>query len=446
MNFINIYSRFILNLNPSKLWKTVRFILHWLTLPIKLLMIGSLMAYQIISKSFKTGRPVPPTPDLDTRRSHFKHVFDRLPLYNTNELTLYATRVPYYSVPNGSNHNPDHQCARHSTFSFLMSKLGIKSDKIEKATWMHMHGQWLARGYSWGPDGISFNASTTSGDMLCGLNLAVLNSTDQMVKEKYDQLVTHIINNDYSLLEGASPDKDEPAYEMYQKLLKNANLRPEAVRMKSARGMWQPGLETVGAQALTVLSALRLAEKKCANREAGKAYRKLLWKYGYGLLSIFPTAYIDKQRGYFNDHNCLVALYTLSKLSDSTAGRIFWKIPMYLVWSLSKHWYNGYFTGLLNDAHPGTVSPRYISDCLAFLYENRPRSYGFDLNTDIQTKIVTIEEQPVTFNLLPEDEFSPDVQMDKSVTKFEENYKTKAGLGFISCAIMLEDSPKRLLE
>lgn len=444
MNLIKKYEQFILNPDPSKLWKSIRFVLHWLTLPLKLIVIGSLMGYQIISKSLKQGRAVPEPVDLETRRTYFKSVFDRLPLFNTNEITLYTNRVPYYSVPNGYNHNPDHQCARHSTFSFLMSKLDIRSEKIDKATWMHMQGQWLARGYNYHPEhGLTFNAATTSGDMLCGLNLAVLTTQNEMVKEKFDQLVTHVVDNDYSLLEGASPGKEDAGYELYNKLLKQAGYRQEAVRMKSARGMWQPGLETVGAQALTILAALKLADKKLGNVKARKAYRKLLWKYGYGLLSLFPTAYIDSKRGYFNDHNCLIALYVLSKLSESKFSRLFWKIPMVLVWRLSVHWYNGYFTGLLNNAHPGTVSPQYIQDCVSFLYEEKPRSYGI---VDTELKTVDFSEQPVTYNDLDEDEFSPDVPMDRETKEIIDNNKVKAGLGFIAAAILLEDDPKRLLE
>lgn len=445
MNLLKKYEQFILNPDPSKLWKSMRFILHWVTLPLKLIAIGGLMGYQIISKSMKKGREVPEPVDLDTRRKHFKSIFDRLPLYNTNELTLYVNRVPYYSTPNGYNHNPDHQCSRHSTFSFLMSKLDIKSEKIDKATRLHLQGQWLARGYNFHPEhGLTFNASSTSGDMLCGLNLAMLTTEDPMVKDKFDELVSHIIDNDYSLLEGAAPGKEDAGHELYMNLLKQAGYRPEAVRMKSARGMWQPGLETVGAQALTILATLRVADKKLGNLKARKAYRKLLWKYGYGLLSLAPTAYIDSKRGYFNDHNCLIALYVLSKLTDSSIGKLFWKIPMILVWSLSKHWYNGYFTGLLNETHPGTVSPQYIQDCMSFLYEETPRSYGF---VDMKATNIPFSEQPANFNLLDEDEFSPDVPMDREIhdTPGDSN-KVKTGLGFIAAAILLEDQPKRLLE
>lgn len=437
------YMEMILETKPTKTWQVIRFVLHWLTLPIKVIAIGSLGMYQIISKKLTIkDRKSTGTLKLENiQKPYFKKVFDRLPIFHTTELKLYTNRVPYYAVPNGSNHNSDHQCSRHSTFAFLLSKLGLRDDAVDKATWMHMQGKWLARGYYWGPDGLHYNAKTTSGDMLCGLNLAVLVTQNDAVKERFDQLVHHIIENDYSLLEGQSPDSDSVAYDLYQQKLKAAGYAPEKIEMKSERGMWQPGLETVGAQALTVLAALRIADKKLRSKEANKHYRKLLWKYGYGLLSLAPTAYIDKKRGYFNDHNCLIALYVLSQLSDNRLGKLFWKLPMLYVWSLSKHWYNGYFTGLLNEAHPGTVSEAYLQRCKDYLYEEEPRTFGY-----AEREESVVSQVPVTYNRLPEDEFSPDIPHNEYVTSGREEMKIKTGLGFIACAIMLENNPKELLD
>lgn len=434
------YTELILNTKPSRTWKAIRFVLHWVTLPLKLILIGGLGTYQIIKHSFTKHRPYAVISP-DVRKARFKTVFERLPIFHTTEIKLHVNRVPYYSVPNGSNHNSDHQCSRHSTFAFLLSKMGIHDELVDKATWMHMQGKWLCRGYEWGPEGLHFNAKTTSGDMLCGLNLAVMTTENEATKERFDQLIHHIIENDYSVLEGQSPDSDSMAYDMYQRKLKEANYAIEKIEMKSERGMWQPGLETVGAQALTILASLKLAEKKLGSRDAKKAYNKLLWKYGYGLLSLFPTAYIDSKRGYFNDHNCLISLYVLSNLSSSRLGKLFWKIPMVYVWALSKHWYNGYFTGLLNSAHPGTVSEEYIEDCKGYLYENAPRTWGY-----METTTSVSKEVPVTFNNLPEDEFSPDIPHNLEVITGNEDTKIKTGLGFIASAIMLEKDPRGLLE
>jgi hypothetical protein len=394
-------------------------------------------------KTFKISRkPLVDNVDISTKKSYFKEVFNNLPILKTTELESYVNRVPYFAYPNGYNHNSDHHTSRHSTYQFLMNKLSLNNDKIQKATNMFMQGKWLCRGFSWNPfeQQIDYNVNTVSGDMLCGLNLAIM--TNNGPNENFDHLIVGIIENDYSLLEGASPrSKTDPGYDLYQDLLKQVGYRTEAVRMKSSRGMWQPGLETVGAQALTILAALRVAEVKNYNREAGKAYRKLLYKYGYGLLSLFPTAYIDKQRGYFNDHNCLISLYVLSKYSKSKLGKLFWMIPMLYTWSLSKHWYNGYFTGLVKECYPNLIGDKYIQKCINYLYENKPNTFSYDERIETVTK-----SQPVTYNDNPNDEFSPDVRHDLvSSPSNEQALKIKSGLGFIACAIMLEKNPKELL-
>lgn len=440
-NLTKKYTEYILNPNPSKTWKVVRFFIHWLTLPLKLVAIGGLGITQIVLKLFVKNRTVPQLPSLETKRAYFKKIMDNMPVFKGNYIELYTNRVPYYSIPNGANHNPDHQCSRHSTYSFLMDRIGKRNLEQDAATAMHMTGPWLARGYTWNPyeDRIQYNVNTVSGDMLCGLNLAMLNNKNEALEIKYEEMLAHLIDNDYSLLEGGSPEAGDPGYEMYQAELKHKY--PEEIRMKSARGMWQPGLETAGAQALTLLSALRIGDKKLKMPSAKKAYRKMLWQYGYGLLSLFPTAYIDSKRGYFNDHNCLIALYVLSKCADNALSKLFWKIPMVYVWLLSRHWYNAYFTGLLQDAHPGTVSQKYVDKCIAYLYENEPRVYG---HTDAMRQ--TTSEVPVTFNEILEDEFSPDQQMDRHISYSDENSKVKTGLGFMAHAVMIEKDPKSLLE
>lgn len=439
---LKAYSVFILNTNPTKLWKRIRFVLHWLSLPIKLLLIGGLGLFQIILKTTSTPRKISiKNVSLETKQNFFRKAFICMPILRTTELQGYVPRVSLYEVPNGYNHVSDHQCSRHSTYEFLLRKLGINEEKVSKVTNMFMQNKWLCRGFKWNPydRAIKYNVSTTSGDMLCGLNLALLDRN--LPCENFDILVSNIIENDYALLEGASPDVEDYAYDLYQSELKKNSYREESVKLKSARGMWQPGLETVGAQALTILSTLRLCEVKNGNREAGKEYRKLLYKYGYGLLSIFPTAYTDKQRGYFNDHNCMISLYVLSKCSKTRLGKLFWKIPMVYVWLLSRHWYNGYFTGLLKDCYPNFVSKSYIDQCINYLYEESPNEFVCEEKTEELTK-----DTPVPYNLNVHDEFSPDTRYDKRIKDSNANgNKFKTGLGFIACAIMLEDNPKELI-
>ncbi len=441
-NIINKYTNFVLQVNPSKSWKVLRFLLHWITLPLKLILIGGLGFYQILHKKF-TARPRTPG---ENKLVKFDNVLSSLPIWNSKDGTVqtYVCRAYVDRPIDGTNHNPDHQCSRHSTYYFLMSKLGKTNEALAKGVYNHMQNKYLCRGYYINPyeDKLEYNVATVSGDMLCGLNLAVLaeKSSQTTICDRFDYLISKIIENDYSLLEGAArTSKDDAGVELYAKLLKEAGYVPENVRMKSARGMWQPGLETVGAQALTILSSLRIADKKLGSLEARKHYRKLLWQYGYGLLSLFPTAYIDKQRGYFNDHNCMIALYVLSKLADNKFTKWFWKQSMKYVWSLSKHWYNAYFTGLLYDAHPDLFDRQYVDKCYAYLLEadavnitNKPDNY--------ETIMLQTDEQPVNIGYIPEDEFYPDIAHDKKYAADPAARWYKTGLGWVAGVVMLHEA------
>lgn len=439
MNLLDKYHRLVLNTKPSKTWKVIRFFIHWLTLPIKLAFIGGLGIYQIIAKSFIKNRYPPYLHTGAPPRVFFGHVFVNLPVVEAEESNLYATRVPLYQTPDGSNHVTDHQCARHGTYVFLKRKLGLDVSKEETALGMHMQGPWLVRGFKKNPvDETVFNIASVSGDMLCGLNLGMLDTTSEDLKDKYYELIHAIIDNDYSLLAHDIPESDEAGYEMYMDKYRASFQQPNLVDMKSYKGRWEPGLDVVGAQAVTVLAALRIGDKVARSIDAKKHYKKLLWQYGYGILSLFPTTYIDSKRGYFNDHNVMASLYVLSKLADSRAGKLFWKAAMVYTWALSKHWYNSYFTGLLNDAHPGTVNEKYIQDCQAYLFEEAPRLYAYDTGA-AQTVSTDV---PVPFNLQAEDEFAPDMAQNLITT---DGLRVRAGLGYMAHAVMITKDPKELL-
>lgn len=439
-------NKLLLNPNPPKWWKALRFLLHWVTIPVKLLLIGGLGIYQIIYyKLFSEKRQAVPehwTIDLD-------ELLKKLPVYNSEHLKCYVNRTLTSEPITGTNHNTDHQCSRHSTFAFLLSKLGgnTRDAAIDKGVYSHIQGKYLCRGYT--TDG-KYNARTTSGDMLCGLNLAMLDTKNDILKDRYDLLIKCIIENDYSLLEGARPaDDDDNLAIIYDEKLAEAGMRPELVKMKSARGMWQPSIENVGAQALTLLASLRVADVKLGNLDARREYKNMLWKHGLGLLSIFPTAYIDSRRGYFNDHNCLISLYVLSKLSTSKWGKLFWKIPMIYVWSLSKHWYNGYFTGLMFDAYPEMLkNPKnyaYLMECMSYLQEpdlkdvlQRPVNYKAEfLTTDV----------PVNLKTIREDEFYPD--MGHNIISPEADGNTqyyRTGLGYLASVTMVTSALKQIIK
>lgn len=433
MDVVRLYAKFILKVKPSPIWQGIRFGLHWLTLPLKLLLIGGLGYYQIFTHR-NDKRRIPNKKKLP----YPEEVLAYLPVWQTAGFKCYVNRQYADQDVNGQNHNPDHQCSRHSTFAFILSKLKLRDQKVDNAVGMHMTGERLARGFNVDAAGVPvYNDGTVSGDMLCGLNLAILTAEDgSILFDKFEALVQGIIDNDYSLLEGKSPDPEDPGYDLWQELLKEVKL-PEFVRMKSARGMWQPGLETVGAQALTILSALKLCYAKTKSPAAKKAYDDLFMKYGYGILSLFPTAYIKSKRGYFNDHNCMIALYVLSKLADTPFEKWLYKTAMKYVWRLSKHWYNGYFTGLLLDAYPELRKEKEFADhlvaCLEYLSEVELPEAMIRPDSFVRKDC----EVPARISLMAEDEFYPDIQFDREIDHVDINcgyYRT--GLGYFASLVM----------
>lgn len=460
------YLSLIIDTKPKTYWKIIRFFLHWVTLPLKLILIGSIGGYQIVRQLiFDKKRKVGQFNE-DNRVKYFNHILSKLPVYKKlNSMELYVNRVEYWDSPQLWNHNTDHQASRHGVYCFLMGKLDKRNSDQDAALRMHIkrNGQ-LLRGFKLNPydQQLVENQTTVSGDMLVGLSLGMLNLRKEIVeegkfldgttgflKERYDEMLASIVENDYSLLEGpGGPHHEDDHFKMWQKIQEiNEKLIPsEQKQIKSVKGMWQPGLETVGAQALTLLCALRVGDKIIGSAYAKKEYRKMLWKYGYGLLSLFPTTFLKNKRGYFNDHNCITALYILSKLSDSKLGKLFWKIPMVYVWLLSKTWYNAYFTGLLEDAHPGTVSKNYINECKNYLYEEQPIHYSYDGSSN-----VTPNEYPVKFNEMNQDEFWPDKEhelllppgLDDETKRLTLSgaKKYKSGLGWLAAAVMIESDP-----
>lgn len=467
------YIELILTTKPSKLWKLCRGLLHWLTIPVKILVIGGLGMYQITRQAlFTKKRDVPMSPSNLIKKARIQNVLRKLPIYEdpVRQIELYVNRVPYYDSPNGYNHNTDHQASRHGTYAFLMNRLGLSNDRIDNALSMHMRNGKLARGYRWDQldKAIIMNYNTVSGDMLIGTSLGMLankksvtmsaHDPDKILDikanhsfETYDVMLGNIIDNDYALLEGSRPEDGDINQAMWDSIEKFNEKAIYKCTMKSMRACWQPGLETVGAQALTILAAVRIGDKVIGASYAKKEYRKLLWRYGYGLLSLVPTAFTQDRRGYFNDHNCMVALYILSKLANNKAGRLFWKLPMLYVWMLSKQWYNPYFTGLLEDAHPGTVSKRYLMDCEAYLYEQEPvTDHYFEDSID---KVP--EAYPVRYNEMNQQEFmvdekqtvmfKPDTDPGLNINPMWSVRRYKSGIGFLAAMVMLEKNPKELV-
>lgn len=476
------YMELIMDAQPSKAWKAARFVLHWLTLPIKLLAIAGLGGFQIIRQKFTIkNRPVPAMPTDEKRLSHLTKLMAALPVYRGADQELYVNRVNYMFKPDLKNHNYDHQSARHGTYAFLMGAIGKRTPEIDNAMAAHVYKGQLSRGYkkvngvepaeNSTPEVPIFkitetterNNGSVSGDMLIGYSLGMLNRREESstiadingsqllvdgangyMKERFDEMLHGLIENDYAILEGRRPEDGDINQAMWDRIEAYNEKAIDKKKMKSIRGMWQPGLETVGAQALTILCALRVGDKVLGAAYAKKEYRKLLYRYGYGLLSLFPTAFTKKSRGYFNDSNCMVALYILSTLADTKLGKLFWRIPMKYVFSLSKPWYNGYFAGLLNDAHPGSVSQKYLDACVAYLYEEElPVTISYEQSANLEPK-----ECPIVLSNRNQDEFLPDqgqsMLLPEGLTPEEKGKalvrvtRYRSGLGILANAIMLE--------
>lgn len=456
-NLLSKYPQFILKLNNvPKYWFILRFIIHWITLPIKLLVIGGLGIYQIIYQElFFSNRKIENTQDKESKLRFIRFVMSKLPIARNINDEVYCPRVPYYVKANGYNHNKDHQAAWHGVYTFLMGKIGKRNSFQEIAMSKHMHGEKLFRGYDFNGN---TNANTVSGDMLVGTSLAMLDvksntlvggpitsgGSGDVLRDKFDEVVIGIIENDFALLEGNQPE-DGPERAVWDNEL-NRVKDSSLIRMKSARGMWQPGLETVGAQALTLLAAVRVADKRCGSILPKKTYKKLLNKYGYGLLSLFPTAFTQSKRGYYNDNNCMVSAYILAKLADTKLGRLFWTIPMLYIFLLSYKWRNGYFTGLLLDVAPylKPFMTNHIEQCQAYLYEEMPIPYARDNGIEIQVN----KGLPVKFNDTNQGEFLYDHESKLFTNKYIDNNgeqgimqtdNTHSGLGWLASAIMIDN-------
>lgn len=436
------YIKLISNTSPSKSWQVVRSVLHWLTIPIKLILIGLLGIFGIIYNrlAYKKRQPELRDMSLKQKQDRLKRIIKSLPVVQNDQFDLYLPRNKMTDVLNGGNHNSDHQCLRQGLYVMLMSKLGKRTFQMDNAlTQFISDGRFLLRGYKFDYATQKFvnNAQSTSGDMLLGLCLGMLdtdltNSSQDFLIESYDQLISSIIDNDYSLIEMERP-KDAPYNEIYDEELKRLQNRKEDVRIKSSRGMWQPGLETVGAQALTILAALKVGAKKVKNREAEKEYWKLFYKQGYALLSLLPTAYLSHRRGYFNDSNCINALYVLLKLADTRVEKFVYKFALRYVFNLSKSWYNPYFTGLVKEVAPGLVGDKYLKEVREYLYEEDPAIYTMDNAVAIKTKLV-----PVPLSLLNSSEFPYESKQDNYIT-IGTGTPVRTGLGNLAAMVLLEE-------
>lgn len=419
----NWYLSIVLNLKPSKRWKNMRLCMHWVTMIPKLVIIFGLYIYdQLYQLTLKT-RNLNKEQTKETRKEYFLHILNNLPVVKGEKHELYVNRVLCTNKPDGRNHNDDHQGARHGTYVFLMNQLGLSNSKQIESLYKHFDSYYgVVRGFKFDEFGYPvINAKEVSGDQLLGLCLGIL----PYIKNMNRSFDSEDIYNDGSisfLIEGFEA--------CINKIIESDYSVPnETGTQKSKRARWEPGLDITGAQALTLLAALKIGESLGIN-VAKKEYKKVLWKYGYVLLSLFPIAFIPSKRGYFNDHNMMVALYILLNLEKSNIMKVYWKLIMLYVWSLSYKNYNGYFTGLLNDVAPNLISQNYIKKCKNYLFEDKPLAVAQELGHKSAPQYY-----PVKFNLMNQGEFWPDQEH-----RFVLNPRilTKSGLGWLAAAIMID--------
>jgi hypothetical protein len=438
---LNKYLEIVTDVKTNVFKNIIRDILHWITIPIKLLLIGSLGIYGIIYNrvKYKKRPPVPRRLNKTQKTQRLQKILKFLPVLKNEFYELYLPRNKFTDVLNGSNHSPDHQLLRHGQYVFLMSKLGKRTPLMDYALSQFIQGNYLARGYTWDykENKFTFNMKSTSGDMILGLSLAMLDtdltkSSQDELMEKYDQLVSNMVEFDYALLEGQEPT-DEPYKTLWNKRLKEASLRPEAVRMKSSRAMFQPGLETVGAQALTILAALKTNAKKNKSKSSNDEYWKLFYKKGYALLSLLPTAYLPNRRGYFNEANCTHALYILLKLADTKLEKFVYKFALRYVFNLSKSWYNLYFIGLVKEVAPDLISEEYLQQAKEYLYEEDPIIWTYTDSVGLKTDNV-----PVPLGLLKHSEFAYGDKLDQ-YNQQGTGDRVFTGLSELAAMVLLED-------
>jgi hypothetical protein len=435
------YLEIVTDVKTNTFKNIIRDILHWISLPIKLLLIGCLGVYGIIYNrlKYKKRPPVARRLNKTQKTQRMQKILKFLPVLKNEFYELYLPRNKLIDVLNGANHSPDHQLLRHGQYVFLMSKLGKRNAQMDYALTQCMQGNYLARGYKWDytENKFIFNMKSTSGDMLLGLSLAMLdtnlqNSSQELLLEKYDQLVSNIIEFDYSILEAQEPP-DEPYKTLWNKRLKEASLRPEAVRMKSSRAMFQPGLETVGAQALTILAALKTNAKKNKSKSSEKEYWNLFYKKGYSLLSLLPTAYLPDRRGYFNDANCVHALYILLKLADTKVEKFVYRFALRYIFNLSKSWYNLYFVGLIKEVAPDMITAKYLEEAKEYMYEEDPLTWTYDNSIGLKTNTT-----PIPLGLLKHSEFAYGDKLDQ-YNQLNTGDRVFSGLSELAVMVLLED-------
>jgi hypothetical protein len=186
----------------------------------------------------------------------------------------------------------------------------------------------------------------------------------------------------------------------------------------------------VGAQTVCYLAALKVGIDALQRKPPGKVRDFMLqemkkkywirfWLYGAFIDVMMPTAGIWFKRGYNNDNVVIQALYVCHKY-EGPINRLFYKIGIIWVWSLSWPWLNGFFTGLLDET-TGLVPRFYLHKCQRYA-----NSFKNVVNSKKVTKRKTAWSWPVETDSTNVGEFFPDEDQERQ--KFgRDQYQSTLG-------------------
>lgn len=320
MKFIQDYNESQYLAQPTIMWIMLHNILHWVSLPFKVLYFIFNSFIILIKKR---------TVELkSTNQKSFSVDYAELlrnqPVWKTNLFNSYVDTIN--SEHDGKAHSRDSQTQLHSVYLFALSLTDLgkpylnHNSEMGLAKSIHTTGH-LASGYGYNEHGENImNNKTPTLETLSALNLAVLTSKSEVIIDKYDQMVQSISDNSMGLLEADKPDNEITA-----KLWSDSKAQMK-FKIKSWKANMMPRLNVTGTEALVALATLKLGRKKGRNIDSEIAYKRLTNTFGYKILA--ATA---------NPENLEInipSLYVLAKSCDPTELN-FWKKIMQMHVKLS---------------------------------------------------------------------------------------------------------------
>lgn len=265
--------------NPTTIWIVLHSILHWISLPFKLVYFLFKALFILLKKAFTKVDAT----HHDPHTVDYAELLRNQPVWKTNLFNTYVDKLN--SEHDGKGHSRETQTLLHSVYMYVLSLTEEGKGYLEYNSHMglaksiHTTGH-LGSGYGYNEDGENIiNNKTPTIETLSALNLAVLTSRSEVVVDKYDQMVENFSKNNYGLLEADIPD-----HPVTKKLWEDSNAQMK-FKLKSHKANMMPRLGVTGTEALVALATLKLGRKRGRNLESEKAYQKLC-KMGYKALAL----------------------------------------------------------------------------------------------------------------------------------------------------------------